>query len=226
MVHSPDPAARCWRCGSSRIRRHVCDGCGTVQPGGAPRPSEAVGRLETPRAATGRHLAGVPAVSQGPTGSQACRTPGCLREPRPEFAHCPTHTSALLSRAMAGQALLEFALILPVLVAIFLGAAEMGMLYAARAGQDRATGVVADWSAAHPSGDWAAIAVIELPGCTVTRSEAVDVLTIDATCLYRPRITSNLWNGLPVGSSESAALEPSPTPTPSPSPEPSESIAP
>lgn len=71
MVQSPDPAARCWRCGSPNITRRVCEACGTVQPGGAP---------------------------------PACRTPGCLRAPKPEYAYCPDCTDRLLSRALAPHA--------------------------------------------------------------------------------------------------------------------------
>ncbi len=40
----------------------------------------------------------------GAARSRACREPGCERTPRAEFAYCGEHTAALLSRAMAGEA--------------------------------------------------------------------------------------------------------------------------
>jgi hypothetical protein len=116
----------------------------------------------------------------------------------------------------SGQALVEFALIAPVMILVLLGAAEMGMLYAARAAQDRSTAVVADWAADRPGEDWRLAADRELPGCDVhvTIDDGLGILTATATCTYHPRITSNLWDGLPISSEASAAISPEPTPSP------------
>lgn len=124
-----------------------------------------------------------------------------------------------------GQAIAEFALILPVLMLMLLGAAEMGMLYAQRAAQDRATGVVADYAADHPGDDsWNAVAAHELAGCTVTvTTDSLGIVTASSTCIYTPKVTAGLWQGLPIGSTADAETQ---TAEPSTSPEPSASVAP
>ena len=116
----------------------------------------------------------------------------------------------------SGQAIVEFALIAPIMILVLLGAAEMGMLYAARAAQDRATGVVADWAADRPGEDWHPAADRELPGCAVdVTTDELGIVHAGSTCTYGPKITSNLWDGLPISSEASAAIAPSPTPEPS-----------
>jgi Flp pilus assembly protein TadG len=125
-----------------------------------------------------------------------------------------------------GQALAEFALIAPVALFVALGFLEAGMLVNAKGEQDRATAVVASWTAEHPAealGPSYALVVASagLDGCDVDTSadDALGLVTTYATCTYAPRVTVGLWDGLPIGSAATAAL-PAPTPTPTPTPEP------
>jgi hypothetical protein len=125
-----------------------------------------------------------------------------------------------------GQALVEFALILPVMMLIILGAIEAGFLVNQKGSQDRATAVVADWAADHPGDEsWHAVAADQLPGCDVTVDEIgrPGIVTAAATCQYQPVATHGLWDGLPISSSESAVTS---SPAPSASPEPSASVTP
>jgi hypothetical protein len=124
-----------------------------------------------------------------------------------------------------GQALVEMALVLPLLLFLFLGAVEAAFLLTAKAYQDRATSVVAVWAAEHPrDSSWNSIAVRELPGCTVTvTTPRPDLIEATAICLYHPVATHGLWNGLPMTSRESANVSPSPKPGASVSPSPTKS---
>lgn len=126
----------------------------------------------------------------------------------------------------AGQAIVETALVLPLLLFIALGFTEAGILVATKADQDRSTAVVATWAADHPGADWQAVADQELPGCDVdvaTSADPPDLVTAAATCEYLPRVTRGLWDGLPISSEETAASEPAATSAPV---EPSASAAP
>ncbi len=40
---------------------------------------------------------------------------------------------------------------------------------------------------------------------TITPDDALGLVNVGATCEYVPRITSNMWDGLPVSSEASAA---------------------
>ena len=117
-----------------------------------------------------------------------------------------------------GQALVEFALVMPLVFVIILGAMEAGALLIAKADQDRNVAELAAWSALYPdepSGP--VLGALGLSGCVVAVTTTDTLLTADASCTYSPIITSNLWEGLPIASTSTVALAP-PSPAPSPSP--------
>ena len=133
---------------------------------------------------------------------------------------CPACDSELEVR---GQALVDFALILPILLFIILGAMEAGFLLITKAQQDRDTAVIAEWAVAHPGESWNSVANHLLPGCTVTVSTPTpDVVEAASRCQYHPKVLVGfpIFGGLPVSSQESAVKErakPSAEPTASPS---------
>lgn len=156
----------------------------------------------------------VPAVLGRPTGSGAvlaCRTPDCQRQPDAHHAYCRDHTERLLLRALrGGQALAEFALVLPILLFLVLATVESGMLVAQKGTQDRHTATLAQVVADHPDDDPAPAVDALLPGCEVTVEfqEDPDLVWALSTCQYAPIATRGLWDGLPISSSESAAMDP------------------
>jgi hypothetical protein len=103
-----------------------------------------------------------------------------------------------------GQAIVEFALIFPVLAFVMLGFIEYGFASTAKAHQDRETALIAEWAANHPGESWNSIANQELPGCAVDVTLDKDIYTATVTCQYQPRVTSNIWAGLPMTSVEHA----------------------
>ena len=120
-----------------------------------------------------------------------------------------------------GQAIVEFALVFPILAFAGLGLAEAGFLLASQEDQDRATSTVAVWAASHPDADWHAVAASELPDCdvdVVASSDPPDLFTVTARCTYHPRVTANLWTGLPITTEQSAAIVVAQAPNPSPVP--------
>ncbi|MBA3583026.1 MAG: pilus assembly protein [Gemmatimonadetes bacterium] len=126
-----------------------------------------------------------------------------------------------------GQALVEFALLAPVLLFTILGGIEVAFLLTDRDAQARDTGVVADYAAANPDdASWHALAALRLPGCAVEVDRnppgPPGYVVASATCQYQPVATHGLWDGLPI-STEAAAADnaPSPVVVPSPSPSPS-----
>lgn len=128
-----------------------------------------------------------------------------------------------------GQALVEFALIVPIFLFMCLGALEAGFLVGTQLSQSRATGVVADYAARHPGDEsWHAVAnTLGLQDCEVTvTEEPYDMVKAGATCHYTPHVTNGLgWSGLPISTEAYAATDtgPAPTPTPTATPEPSPS---
>ena len=124
-------------------------------------------------------------------------------------------------RKRNGQALVEFALILPILMFTILGATEVGFLLVTKAHQDRETAVVADWAANHPGESWNSIATKLLPGCTVTVEEDRGLVEAGSRCQYSPKVMPGLFPNLPISSHETASApgkgNPEPTPVASPS---------
>ena len=122
------------------------------------------------------------------------------------------------------QALVEFALITPILLFTILGGVEAGFLLIAKADQDRTTSVIAQWAAQHPGEAWNSVANKQLPNCTVeVRESSPDLVEATSRCLYSPRVLVGfpLFSGLPISSYETAALPRktlSPSAGPSPSP--------
>ena len=115
------------------------------------------------------------------------------------------HNRTCLSRR--GQILVEFAVLVPVLLFIILGAIEAGFLVNAKAAQDRSTAVVAEWAAEHPGESWNSVAARELPGCDVMATNPhQELVEITATCLYSP-VVLVMFEGLPMTSSESAVTQ-------------------
>ena len=109
-----------------------------------------------------------------------------------------------------GQALVELALALPILLFMALGAFEAGSLLIAKADEDHNVRVVAEWAAAHPSeAPGAVMHAVGLDSCavTITPDDDLGIVHVGATCPYVPRITSNIWSGLQV-SAEAAAAYP------------------
>lgn len=122
----------------------------------------------------------------------------------------------------SGQAIVEFALIFPVLAFGALGCIEAGFLMLAKFDQDRDTQTLADWSAERPGdSSWNAIANDLLAGCDVTVAEGhPGVVEASSRCVYEMRIVP-IFDGIPVSSQESAAIrsgEPEPSLDPSPTP--------
>ena len=94
-----------------------------------------------------------------------------------------------------GQAIVEFALVFPILLFVILGGVEAGFLLITKADQDRATQVIADWAALHPGESWNSVANHELPDCTVTVSSPFrDVLEAASQCPYHSKILVGLYN--------------------------------
>ena len=106
--------------------------------------------------------------------------------------------------AERGQAIVEVALVMPVLMFMALAFVEYGFLSTTKAHQDRETAVIAQYAAHHPGESWNSIANQQLPGCDVAVIVSQDIYTAIATCQYQPRVTSNIWAGLPMTSEEHA----------------------
>jgi len=176
------------------------------------------------KAATSGHRFGLPLVCP------KCRTRGlyfgALKLPGEKVAPaCPECGTALVSGRTRGQALVEFAFILPLLLFILLGAMESGFLLIEKAHQDRATYLVAEWAATHPNESWNAVANKELPGCEVEVSDPLPGL-VQATslCPYIPKVGVPLFDRIQISSREAASnvspresARPDPTPVASPS---------
>lgn len=126
-----------------------------------------------------------------------------------------------------GQALVEFALVVPIILFTFLGMAEVGFLFADQHGWQRGADVLADAAAirvATEPGDswragWQALADDERAraGCNPPDVSFPDGgqdpgqrVQVSWTCDYRPRITAGLWPGLRATIRSTAVIPPGP----------------
>lgn len=217
---------RCLRCGTDEARGSYCTWCRTAEyelvdhRHGSGRDSCPLGTYRNP----GRATSG-PAIEAALVYNRT--NPPDLSSP---YVADRRRHPARLRLSRAGQALVEFALMLPLVLWIGLAFIEAGLLVAEKADQDRRLAFVADWAAANPDQDWRPLADDRLPGCAVELADhpddAADVLTLAATCQYAPIATAGLWAGLPISSEASAVVAPEPTPTPTPTPEPTGTVAP
>jgi hypothetical protein len=140
------------------------------------------------------------AVREDYVGYLVVRAEGIKHPPR----HCPECGSPLEVR---GQAIVEFALVLPLILFIMLGFTEVGFLLIAKAAQDRDTAVIAQWAAVHPGESWNSIASKMLPGCDVNvERQPNDLVEATSRCQYRPRVLVGfpLFDGLPISSQETS----------------------
>jgi hypothetical protein len=140
-----------------------------------------------------------------------------------------------------GQALVEFALIFPILAATFLGMGEAGFLFSAQHGYQNEADILASWVAirGHEDAAWHQLVVDERDrtGCDgepdvswfdddMGDHHPGSRVLVSLTCHYSPRITGNVWpDGLDVSVQSEAVIpgSPAPEPTPTPSPDPSPS---
>lgn len=113
-----------------------------------------------------------------------------------------------------GQVIVELAITLPFLLFLILSATEIGFMLIAKAHQDRATAVVAEWAARHPGESWSSVAADELHGCDVAveETEPHRIVEARATCWYQPAVL-RIFSGLPMSSRENAAGEPVASPS-------------
>lgn len=100
----------------------------------------------------------------------------------------------------AAQAIVETALVLPLLLFLMLATIEAAMLWQAFASQERRTGVLADYAAQHGDdpASWAddIAADLALDGCTLDVTTAGGLVNVGAACRYVPRVTRGLgWDG-------------------------------
>lgn len=208
---------RCCACGCPRSRLCEVRGCG--------RARDESGLCDTHRSRFSRW--GVSAQAPDPGNSLLAGSP-----PPRSYSRPPDSVPAVLARPTgsgghsAGQALVEMALVLPLILLIFLGALDGGRLLIQKADQDRRTATIATWAASRPGDEsWHAIAESELHGCTVTLDDTgrPGIVHVGAVCTFEPIGLHGVWDGLLISSEASAVVltpEPSPTPSSSPSPEP------
>jgi hypothetical protein len=117
----------------------------------------------------------------------------------------------------------EFVLLLPILLLLVAAAIDGGRLMIAKQAQDRATGNVADWAAAHPGdSSWNSIAAqLFAPDCTVTVDDTgrPGIVTAGSRCTFTAlALPGTPLDGINVSSEATAIVrDVGPTPTPSPS---------
>ena len=106
-------------------------------------------------------------------------------------------------RREAGQSIVEFALVLPLLMVLLVGFAEVGCLIAQRVAWSQSVEVMADWMASHPEGDpapvWNELEARDPCGASYTSSvDELGIVRVGAVCRYTPRVAA-LFTDLPVG---------------------------
>jgi Flp pilus assembly protein TadG len=106
-----------------------------------------------------------------------------------------------------GQAIVEMALILPLLLLLTLGGLEVGRLEMSQGQQDRATALVAQWAAQRPGEDWHALASHSLQDCVVTvdTTDPTGLITATSHCIYHAIATpGGPLDGITITSTEQA----------------------
>jgi Flp pilus assembly protein TadG len=103
---------------------------------------------------------------------------------------------------MRGQSLVEFALVLPIMLFLFLGFGEAAFLYSRIHAAQTAADTLADVAVQSPGESWNSIVQDELDRAECTDGiVAVEALTagrtlVKLTCVYVPIVTNGLWPGL------------------------------
>jgi hypothetical protein len=92
-----------------------------------------------------------------------------------------------------GQALVELALVLPILMAVLLGIIGMGLYFTASVQQAATTATIAGWAGANPSGDLGAFAA-SVTSCATSAVYGPSVVTITVEC---PTVAGEILPVLP-----------------------------
>ena len=150
---------------------------------------------------------------------------------------CPECSTSLVS-SRQGQTLVEFALVMPIFLALLLGFAELAMLFATRQGYQNGVDVLADWTAIAMTGPgeswqsgWNEVVRQEADrtGCDDLSPavllpdgthQAGDRVLLRWICHYEPKVAPG-WGGLTVTVQSEAVVPvvpPAGTSSPSPSP--------
>lgn len=146
---------------------------------------------------------------------------GCERPRYRRYRLCAAHrnrwqvygdTRADVPIREKGQAIVELALALPILLALILGGVEVGNLGVQRLAWASSVGALAEWAGFHPSEvpgpSWDALVADETdrtrcgsPTVSVEWPDGRDPgdrILVTETCAYQPIATSGLWSGMPV----------------------------
>lgn len=115
-----------------------------------------------------------------------------------------------------GQALVEFALVLPVMLVLLLATTEAGLLVLRVQGAQQAAVVLADWEALHVgTAGYPDIEAQELGRATCDGTTAItwpdgtqtpgSRVVVSVSCAYHP-IATLVWDGMPYSASAAAVL--------------------
>jgi hypothetical protein len=119
-----------------------------------------------------------------------------------------------VSHPSRGQAIVELALILPLLLLLTLGGLEVGRLELSKGEQDRSTALVAQWAAQRPGEDWHALAYHTLRDCDVSvdATDPQGLITATSRCIYHAIATpGGPLDGITITSTEQALGSPAAT---------------
>jgi len=119
-----------------------------------------------------------------------------------------------------GQALVEFALVVPVMMLLLLGTIGAGLYFLAGIQQASASTTIAGWAAANPTAPPDALAAYaaSVSACPVAVVYAVNLVTVTLSC---PTIAGELVPALPrtvVTTATAYVADASPAPSPSAAP--------